>query len=393
MRYKFPTIILLALFSALVVISCGKDDDSPISPAAPTPSVPEAPTTNTEQPTLDLTSVRKDIATNLATGIIIPAYENLQAHTNELSSTIEAFNNDPSEISLVAAKTALKNSWLAWQSANIYMFGPAESVALRKSLNTYPTDVTQISANIQTGDYILSSLANQAAVGFPAIDYLLNGVGADNADIIVQYRGAIDGQKQYLADLANDIKTRVDQSLNGWAIDGENYTATFTEENALGIDVGSSLSTIVNAIDLHFQRFVRDGKVAIPAGVRSAGVPRPKAIEALHGAYSVALLKESLLAYEKMFMGIAADGTDGAGLYDYLVAIDAKDLADDIQTQFDVTQLAIDNLSDPLANQIDTDLDAMTNVFIEMQKLVVFIRSDMASLIGISITNQDNDGD
>jgi len=287
MRYKFPTIILLALFSALVVISCGKDDDSPISPAAPTPSVPEAPTTT--------------------------AYENLQAHTNELSSTIEAFNNDPSEISLVAAKTALKNSWLAWQSANIYMFGPAESVALRKSLNTYPTDVTQISANIQTGDYILSSLANQAAVGFPAIDYLLNGVGADNADIIVQYRGAIDGQKQYLADLANDIKTRVDQSLNGWAIDGENYTATFTEENALGIDVGSSLSTIVNAIDLHFQRFVRDGKVAIPAGVRSAGVPRPKAIEALHGAYSVALLKESLLAYEKMFMGIAADGTDGAG--------------------------------------------------------------------------------
>lgn len=391
MRYKFPSIILLALFTALVIISCGKDGDTPITPASPTPLTPE--TTGTEQPTLDLTSVRKDIATNLATGLIIPAYENLKSNTDELSATIEAFNNDPSETNLVAAQIALKNSWLAWQSASIYMFGPAESVALRKSLNTYPTDVNQIAANIQTGDYILSSLANQAAVGFPALDYLLNGAAVNNADIIAQYRSEMDGRKQYLGDLANDIKMRVDQSLNGWVSNGGNYIATFTEDDALGIDIGGSLSTIVNAIDLHFQRFVRDGKIAIPAGVRSAGVPRPKAIEALYGGYSVELLKESLAAYEKMFLGVSANDTDGAGLYDYLVAIDATDLAEDIQAQFDVAQLAANNLADPFINQIDTDLDSVTNVFIEMQRVVVLIKSDMASLMGISITNQDNDGD
>ena len=391
MRSRFPFIALLALFAISVIISCGKDGDTPIAPATPTPST-QTPTTSTEQPT-DLTSVRRDIATNLATGIIIPAYTQLQVHTDELVTTIEVFNNSPTEDNLVVAQAALKNSWIAWQRASIYLFGPSESVALRNSLNTYPTDVNQIDANIQTGDYILSSLANQAAVGFPAIDYLLNGLATGNADIMEQYRGESDGRKQYLADLANDIKIRVDQSLNGWVADGENYTATFTDEAALGIDIGSSLSTIVNALDLHFQRFVRDGKVAIPAGVRSAGIPRPKAIEALYGGYSVELLQESLLAYEDLFLGIAADNTNGTGLYDYLVAIDAKDLADDMQAQFDIAQLATNNLSDPLGTQIDTDLDSLTNVFIEMQKLVVFIRSDMASLIGISITNQDNDGD
>lgn len=391
MSYKLPLILLLGLFTTLVTISCGEDSDTPITPALTTPSTPV--TTSTEPSTLDLTTVRKNIATNLAISIIIPAYENLKVHTDQLSNTIEIFNTDPTEANLVTAQTALKESWLAWQSASIYMFGPAESVALRKSLNTYPTDVTQITTNIQTGDYILSSLANQAAVGFPAVDYLLNGLATDNANIIERYKGQADGRKQYLADVANDIKTRVDQSLNGWTIDGENYAATFTEDNALGIDIGSSLSIIVNAIDLHFQRFVRDGKVAIPAGIRSAGVPRPKAIEALYGSYSVELLKESLSAYEKMFMGIGANGIDGAGLFDYLVAIDAEDLAIDIQAQFDMAQLAANNLSDPLADQIDTDLDAMTNVFIEMQKVVVLIKSDMASLMGISITNQDNDGD
>ena len=391
MRSRFPFIALLALFAISVIISCGKDGDTPIAPATPTPST-QTPTTGIEQPT-DLTSVRRDIATNLATGIIIPAYTQLQVHTDELVTTIEVFNNNPTEDNLVVAQAALKNSWIAWQRASIYLFGPSESVALRNSLNTYPTDVNQIDANIQTGDYILSSLANQAAVGFPAIDYLLNGLATGNTDIMEQYRGEADGRKQYLTDLGNDIKSRVDQSLNGWVADGENYTATFTEEAALGIDIGSSLSTIVNALDLHFQRYVRDGKVAIPAGVRSAGVPRPIAIEALYGGYSVELLQESLSAYEDLFMGIAADNTDGTGLYDYLVAIDAKDLADDMQAQFDITQLATGNLADPPGNQIDTDLDALTNVFIEMQKLVVFIRSDMASLMGISITNQDNDGD
>ena len=391
MRYRFPFLLLVGLIATFLVISCGKDGDTPLTPAATTPSTPES--TGTEQTTVDLTTVRKEIAVNLATKLIIPAYENLKTYTDQLSISIETFNTSPTEANLVAAQTALKNSWLAWQGASIYMFGPAESVALRKSLNTYPTDVNQIDANIQTGDYILSSLANQAAVGFPALDYLLNGVATGNADITAQYRSEADGRKQYLEDVANDIKTRVDQSLNAWVVDGENYTATFTEDDALGIDIGSSLSTIVNAIDLHFQRFVRDGKVAIPAGIRSAGVPRPKAIEALYGGYSVELLKESLAAYEKMFLGIGANDIDGTGLYDYLVAIDAADLAEDMQAQFDLAQLAADNLSDPLVDQIDADLDAMTNVFIEMQKIVVLVKSDMASLMGISITNQDNDGD
>jgi len=68
-------------------------------------------------------------------------------------------------------------------------------------------------------------------------------------------------------------------------------------------------------------------------------------------------------------------------------------LADDIQRQFELTQTTAKDLSDPFGEQIAADLDKVTNVFIEMQKLVVFFKSDMASLMGISITNQDNDGD
>jgi len=389
-KMKYPLLVfLLTVVVGVVFVSCEGNNGTLVEPT-PATSTPVDP-----EPTVDLTKVRSDIATNVGDQLIIPAYENLKVEVDNLVDKVAAFNTDPSETTLSEAQTALKNSWLMWQSAAIYMFGPAEEVALRKSLNTYPTDANQIDNNIISGDYILGSLANQAAVGFPAIDYLLNGLAEDNVAIMRQYMTAEESnnRKQYLTDLATDIQTRVNASLNGWVENGDNHLAVFTESDALGIDVGSSLSILVNSIDLHLQRFARDGKIAIPAGIRSAGIPRPKAIEALHGGYAVELLQESLAAYEKLYMGIGINDIDGASLYDYLVAIDAKDLADDIQAQFDVAQNAANDLADPLGDQIAVDVDKVTNVFIEMQKLVVFFKSDMASLMGISITNQDNDGD
>jgi len=277
MKIKYHFLVLLIVLTLIgMLISCGEDSGSPLTPATPTPTSTPAVE---ETPVVDLTVVRKNIATNVASGIIIPAYENLKINTEELVVSIEAFNSEPTETTLNAARIALKNSWIAWQGAAIFMFGPAESVALRKSLNTYPTDITLIDANIQSGDYILGSIANQAAIGFPALDYLLNGLDTDNEELEEQYRPAemSMGRKQYLTELAVDINNRVNSTLNAWLPTGDNYAATFTETDALGIDVGSSLSIIVNSIDLHFQRFARDGKVAIPAGVRSAGIPRPKA--------------------------------------------------------------------------------------------------------------------
>ena len=165
MKIKYHLItFLFFLLAGVVLVSCGKENGTMVEPT--TPSV--SPT----EPTVDLTTVRENIANNLANNLIRAAYADLKITTDNLATSIADFTNNPSGPTLANAQTALKDSWLTWQGASIYMFGPAETVALRKSLNTYPTDENQIDSNIETGDYILSSLANQAAVGFPAIDYL-----------------------------------------------------------------------------------------------------------------------------------------------------------------------------------------------------------------------------
>ena len=135
--------------------------------------------------------------------------------------------------------------------------------------------------------------------------------------------------------------------------------------------------------------------MAIPAGIRSAGVPRPKAVEVYYGGYSVELLVASLNAYQRLFQGTALElEKTKQGLYEYLVALNAKELGGRCATVNWLASITVaQGLSDPLSEQIETDVDAVTDVFLELQKIVVLLKSDMASTMGITITNQDNDGD
>ena len=374
MKSIYYSLFLLVL--NFLVFSCNQNDDDP--GAGPIEAGP------------NLADLRATINQTTANDIILPAYEKFQVQITTLDQAVQDFTTNPSTELLEVTRNALKESWLEWQNVAIYLFGPSENVALRKSMNTYPTNTSKIEDNILNQNYILSSIDNQAAIGLPAIDYLLNGLSTDEASIVGLF---LDNEKRgtYLKELASDLKTRVDKTVSGWASSGDNYAATYS--NANGTDIGSSLGILMNAIDLHYQRFLRDGKVAIPAGIRSAGVPRPKATEAYYGGYSVDLLVAGLQAYQRLLEGIGQDEINREGIFDYLLALDEGMLAEQIKGQLESAIVAAAKLSDPLSQNIEEDLDQVTEVFLEMQKVVPLLKADMASKMGIIITNTDNDGD
>ncbi|MGM0546468.1 MAG: imelysin family protein, partial [Bacteroidota bacterium] len=65
----------------------------------------------------------------------------------------------------------------------------------------------------------------------------------------------------------------------------------------------------------------------------------------------------------------------------------------EIQTQIDEAQTALDELNDPLSQQIEENNDPVLNAHNELQGLVSLFKADMTSILGITITYQDNDGD
>src|SRR6056297_3812543 len=166
---SFRPLLLAALVLGLAACDSGSDDGLP----------PD---------TFD----RSELLDNVATDIIVPSYAALQQAMSVLDAAVDAFAADPTAATLADAQAALRTARLAWQDASLFQFGPAESVALRTSLNTYPVDVEQVEANVASGDFILGAVENRDAVGLPTIGYRLHGVGTSEAEILEAYTDAPD---------------------------------------------------------------------------------------------------------------------------------------------------------------------------------------------------------
>ncbi|MEM6645741.1 MAG: imelysin family protein [Bacteroidota bacterium] len=378
MRFSLRTSsLLLLLLVPLVLVSC--DSGGGVDPE------PEPP----EEPGFD----RMAMLANMGNNIVLPAYVNLQASIAALEEATDAFVASPNMGTLGSAQDALKAARMAWQDANLFQFGPAESVTLRAALNTYPVDDDRVEDNVSSGNYALGSISDGAAGGLPTLGYLLHS--ASMADVVALYSTDADaeGRRAYLQDNVDFIKGNVDTVVQQWQASGGNYIGTFLDEDRAGTDVGSALGMVINALSLHYERFLRDGKIGIPAGVRSAGIPRPNTTEALYGGYSAELARANVEAVERLFLGVGLDGTDGIGLDEQLEALEATDLTNDIKTSLTNIKAATGTVSDPLSADIEADRERAVSVFTTMQQFVVLFKTDMTSVLGVSITYQDVDGD
>ena len=363
-------IVITTLLSVLLLLACGNSNNGTYK---------------------DYTDARLKVARSYA-DYASAEYDLLRATASTLNTRADAFTQEPNAQSLADIREALHRCRTQWQNIAPFQFGPAVDVALRSALNTYPTDIDRVEANISSNNYTLGSIENLDAEGYAAIGYLLYGINSSEQQVIENFSSPDASYRiNYLLDLTERIQTLTEQVALKWASSSGEYYNGFVSKESLGTDVGSALSLIVNAYELYLQRFLRDGKVGIPAGVRSAGVPRPVAIESYFEGTSVSYLTTSMRAMKQIYTG--EFGIDNYALYDYIVELDFQDLADEIVLQWDEVILLAEELEEPLQDQIASDNDAVLAVFLELQKLIPMVKSDMASAMGVIITNQDADGD
>jgi predicted lipoprotein len=339
---------------------------------------------------------RKAMLTNIGNNIIVSNYQVLQTESNEFSTTVSQFNTTPDSVNLVALRTAFKEVYNAWQLCSVFEFGPGETELLRASVNIFPTDTTQINSNVSSGVYDLSTAPNADAKGFPAIDYLLFGTGANLNNILSKYTTDINAgnRKAYLAALSNEIKTKINSVYNAWSSSGSNYINTFI--NNSGTDVGSALGELVNQLNYDFET-LKNIKIGIPLGKKTLGSPLPGKTEAYYSQLSVELILKNINAIQNIYLGRDELGNDGQGLDDYLVFLNARymngTLSDAIKNQFSLAINKLQQVPAPLSVSVVNNAPVVEAAYVELQKLVVLIKTDMPSAMGILITYQDNDGD
>lgn len=376
---------VLVLFTGLLIAACSNDGSGDSNPTDPDDG--------------DGGGVAFDRAAMLANwtdNIIVPAYDSFLGDFATLKASFENFRTTPDETSLANLRESWLDAYLGWQRISMFEIGPAEEAGLRLNVNTYPSDAALIETHASSGSYDFTLPANRDAKGFPALDYLLNGVGQTEQEVLAAYTDAVTGPAylQYFEDVLKDIEALVTSVSEAWK---SGYRDTFVAND--GASATASTDRFVNDYIFYYEKFLRAGKMGIPLGVFT-GTPQPQTLEAYYSPGTGNLLfLEGLDAAQDFFNGVHFGSTQrGESLASYLrelntvkngEALDAL-----INDQFDVARAMVAELG-AFKSEIEdnTPPTQMLMAYDEVQRVVPLLKVDMVSAMSIAIDFVDADGD
>jgi uncharacterized protein len=333
---------------------------------------------------------KQALLVNMADQLIIPGYTEFKVSLENLNRSYANFEVSESLSDFQETKTNLHLAYLNYQRISLFGLGPGEDLGIRANFNVFPCKTSLIQSNITSGTYDLNAISNIATKGFPALDYLFYGENKTEAELINLFVTEAN-RKKYVSDLLNEMLKSINTVISEW---NNNYRTTFI--NSLGTDVGSSLGFLINQMNYELD-YLKNSKFAIPLGLKSGGTLLPDNCEAYYGGQSLQYALETLTIIENTYLGKSFDGADGKGFDDYLdhLGINYIDgtLNNAIKNQFLTAKTKLKTLGNPLSDQVVSNNAAVNAAYKELVKLLVLLKTDLPSNLGVVITYQDGDGD
>lgn len=350
--------------------------------------------TDTETPAEETAFDKPAMLANYSDSVIIPNLVYAKNCIDALASAYDAFSQNKTLQNLQAVRQKYIDGTVSFQHIATFEFGPSESEIIRSNFNTYPTDTARINTNINSGNYNLSTLDNLDAKGFPAIDFLLYGKNRSDNSVLSLFTTAAKATERtmYIKNCLLEMQAKMNTIVNAWK---SSYRGTFIAST--GSQIGSSLGVLLNQLDFEID-LLKNGKIGIPLGKKSLDIILPEKCEAYYAnTISIKLAKECLANIENVYLGRSMNGTNGLGLEDLLVSINATrgsgTLDAAIKNQFAIAKDKLAQLSEPLSAALTNNTAAVNTAYTELVKLLVLLKTDTPSALGIVITYQDGDGD
>jgi len=341
---------------------------------------------------------KKEMFTNYADNLILPAYNAYGTSLSVLQTALNDFKTTSNLTTLTALQSAFLATYEKWQFCEIYeKTDPANNVMAIENINFYPTRVDSINAYIARNENTTTVIKskNKNDKGLPAIEYLLFNRTGNNQQILDRFTTDVNATsyKAYLTSLIANLIEINTTILNEW---NTSYRTSFI--NNVGTDASGSFSVLVNSIAQRADDLKRH-QVGIPAGysgnVATANT-YPSASQAYYANKSIEYMLLTLNNMKDVLNGKAT--TDGKGLLDYIRTLNVTstfggNLADDILNQIDVCITKVNACGADYAETITTDKAKADDLFLETKKLLILIKVDVPSALGVSITYTDSDGD
>ena len=326
----------------------------------------------------------------VADTVIVPAHLELVAATEELDAAARRFAASPGPESLAALRSHWLSAMLAWKGVELYDFPGL--LLIHNAIERRPARIPFIEEVIAGADAddlgemdgaFVESLGSTTK-GLAAIEYLIFPAGEEPPALD---RFADPARRAFLTALTANLATKAAELHRHWTPEGTDYARSFRENDSEGADIQGSVSLLANEMIALLEMVMRT-RLGVPMGDATDGEPRPAEVESARTGESLALMSASLASIRETFE---------AGVDDYVDFLDRspadRGLAQAIRNQFGAVERALSAIPGPLGRAVTESPAEVALTFEAMRVLLVLVKTDMAALLGITVTFSDNDGD
>lgn len=334
---------------------------------------------------------RKGMLQNLGSNVILPAFSEFAEKTDSLVAQVTAFNQQQTPAEFAKTQVMWLRTANSYKRCEVYQFGPLTSTAAA-DLNFWPARTASIDA--MTGHNVTEeSLMQQGATvkGLTTLEYKLYSGGAAAYNQYAPTTPDSDLNRAYLLALAQVLRTSAHQVRDGWQT---SYAATYPQQD--GQTINSSINVTANAL-ISYVDYIKNNKIGTPAGKKDGNL-HPEQVEAYYSGASLPQIQHNLTGLERLFTGAGPTGSTGPGfnaLLDYLEATyNGQPLSAAILAQINDCRAKAQALgTGPLSDAVRQNPTGVTALYDSLKQLLVLVKVDMVSAVGVTLTFSDNDGD
>ena len=330
----------------------------------------------------------------LIDNVILPSYQDVSKQAQSLDASLQALCSSVNESNLLAAQEAWKNTQGALKGIEGFSFGPYKKSGLDAKMDFWPTRPDDIESTINNNPELTQEAAANLGApvkGLPALEYLLFNPAGDNATIV----SALSNSKRctYLKALGQDLNANATLLYNAWAPDQGSYGLSLAMAGQGSQDY-PSLNTAINDIINNMSSMIeqaKDTKLGKPLGYKDGGVPQPNSVESPYSRYSLQDLIRNFEGLQDFYLG-SYNGNSGLSLHAF-VQSKSVNLASEMEIAIAKAITALKAIPEPLSQSVVDQAALVDAAYIEIRNVQDLLRGPISSLLGVTVSFSDSDGD
>lgn len=351
-------ISLFLTLSATVLLlgNCKKD---PVAPDGP-----EIPVEN----------IKTTILTSLSENVVQGTYNDLSNQASLLYSSIQKFNSTSSDANLDECRKLWKDTRLAWEQSEGFLFGPVSTDNIDPRIDTWPVNYVDLDSVLKSNAVFSESYVEgleDALRGFHPIEYLLFGQNGAKTAAEMTAR-----QKEYLLALGENLKKLTAGVANSWnpKLTG-NYNDQFIKAgngSTVYPTIRSAYEEVINAMAGICDE-VANGKLKEPYDAKD-----PSLEESPFSKNSIKDFTDNMTSVLNMYVGKYR--TDGFGLED-MIKDNNLSLDKNVKSKINAAINALNKITVPFGDAITQQPQQIESAMKAINELKDLIKGDLMKYV------------